>query len=190
MSGSGEASGDTGGQVVVGTGRLGLGRDAYCGLGGRTDWGGVGYRWNSEGDGLNSWEDTVANLILGMETNAPLVYDLGLELRHPIMSMLGGRRGGRLERERQWFYFCNQTALKIDEVGFCTVLLHGTYSVNCHWGVVGEIFLGGNHFCFNIISWFYPNIFVCIKLCFLMVGPDQWQSCDVWVVCNTILPSV
>ena len=45
------------------------------------------------------WDDTVTNLILGTEPNYPLAYDPGLELHHPIMSMIGGH-GGRLERER------------------------------------------------------------------------------------------
>ena len=43
------------------------------------------------------WEDTVANIILGTEPNAPLDYASVLELRHPIVSIIGGREG-QLER--------------------------------------------------------------------------------------------
>ena len=57
--------------------------------------GGGGDRWDSERYGLTMWEDTVAKLILGTKLKTPLDYDLGLELHHPIMSMLGGH-GGRL----------------------------------------------------------------------------------------------
>ena len=45
---------------------------------------------------LIRWGDTVANVILRMEPNSPLVYDMVLELHHPIMSMLGGN-GGQLD---------------------------------------------------------------------------------------------
>ena len=45
------------------------------------------------------FEDTVANVILGTEPNAPLAYAPVLELHHPIMSMLGGHRG-QLVREK------------------------------------------------------------------------------------------
>ena len=51
-------------------------------------------------DGINWWEDTVANVILRMEPNHPLAYTPGLELHHPIMSTLRDP-GGRLERERE-----------------------------------------------------------------------------------------
>ena len=44
---------------------------------------------------LIRWEDTVTNLILGTETNAPLAYAPGLKIHHPIISMLGVH-GGRL----------------------------------------------------------------------------------------------
>ena len=40
----------------------------------------------------------MANTSLGTEHNAPLTYAPGLELHHPIMSMLGGH-GGQLERD-------------------------------------------------------------------------------------------
>ena len=46
-----------------------------------------------DGDGyrrLIRWEDNVANLILGAYSNSHLAYAPGLELRHPIMSILGG----------------------------------------------------------------------------------------------------
>ena len=62
--------------------------------------GGVGDRWEGNGDvRLVRWEYIVANVILGTEPNAPLAYTPGLELHHPIMSILGCH-GGRLERER------------------------------------------------------------------------------------------
>ena len=49
-------------------------------------------------------EDTVANIILETEPNAPIASARGLELHHPIISMLGGH-GGRLERERERVIF-------------------------------------------------------------------------------------
>ena len=52
MSGGGEASGITGGQGVVKTGRLGLGGDAYDGLGGRTGGEGGGYGRYGDGYGI------------------------------------------------------------------------------------------------------------------------------------------
>ena len=90
MSGGGEASGITGGQGVVKTGRLGLGGDAYDGLGGRTGGEGGGYGRYGDGYGIIMWKDTVAKIILGMEPNAPLAYAYILELQYPSMSMLGG----------------------------------------------------------------------------------------------------
>ena len=36
-----------------------------------------------------SGEDNVVNITLGTEPNAPLAYDMGLELHHLIMSKLG-----------------------------------------------------------------------------------------------------
>ena len=59
--------------------------------------GGRGDIRDGDGDGINRWEDTVAKLSLGTENNAPLDYAPGLELHHPIMSMLR-KSGGRLER--------------------------------------------------------------------------------------------
>ena len=97
VSGDGEASRIKGGQLVVGSGRLGIGRDADGGLRGETGGGGEGEGRDGDRDRqLIRWEDTVANVILGMEPNAPLAYATGLELHHPIMSMLGGH-GGRLD---------------------------------------------------------------------------------------------
>ena len=46
------------------------------------------------------WEDNVANVTLDVEPNAPLAYDLLLELHHPIVSTLG-KHIGRLDRERE-----------------------------------------------------------------------------------------
>ena len=40
-------------------------------------------------DNYLSGEDTVVTTTLGTETNAPLSYNTGLELHHPIMSKLG-----------------------------------------------------------------------------------------------------
>ena len=66
-----------------------------------------GYRWRlgrwnvrrGVGYEINRREDTVANLILGTEPNAPIASASVLELHHLIMSKLGGHRG-RLERDR------------------------------------------------------------------------------------------
>ena len=44
-------------------------------------------------------QDNVANVILGKGYSAALASAPGLELHHPIMSMLGVP-GGRLDRER------------------------------------------------------------------------------------------
>ena len=68
-----------------------------------TDEGRVGYGKDRDGDGLNWWEDIVANVILGTEPNVPLAYVPGLQLRHPIISMLGGY-GCQLEIEREYIY--------------------------------------------------------------------------------------
>ena len=67
-------------------------------LGGGTDGGGGGERQEGDGYGrLIMWEYTIANVILGTEPNAPLDYDMVLEIHHPIMSTLGGH-GLRLKR--------------------------------------------------------------------------------------------
>ena len=59
--------------------------------------GGGGYGRDGDGKGINRWEDTVENIILGIEPNATLENTPGLEIHHLIMSILGGN-GGRLER--------------------------------------------------------------------------------------------
>ena len=67
MSGDRVASRVKGGQALVGTGRLGIEQDAYGRLGGEAYGEGRGYGWDSDGDGINRCENTVANVILGME---------------------------------------------------------------------------------------------------------------------------
>ena len=86
----GEAFGFTGGQSLVGTRRLGLGRYADGSLGGRTDGGGVVDVCDGDRGGINRWEDTVANVILGTDPHAPLSYAMGLEIHHLIMTMIVG----------------------------------------------------------------------------------------------------
>ena len=81
MSGSREASGVTGVQLVIVSRRPGIGGYSDCGSGGGT--GGDGY------GRLIRWEDNVSNLILGTYPNVPLVYAPGLEIHHPIMSIIG-----------------------------------------------------------------------------------------------------
>ena len=98
MSGGGEASGVTGGQYVVETGRIGLGGDEYSGSGCGTGGGGGGDIRNGDEDGrLIRWEDTLEDLILGTEPTYHLDYAPRLKLHHLIISMLGGH-GGRLDR--------------------------------------------------------------------------------------------
>ena len=87
------------GQSVVVTGSLAIEEDADGGLGGGTVGGGGGDGQDSEGDVLNRWEGTIATVILDTEPNAPLACAPGLELHHPITSMLGGH-GGHLDRYR------------------------------------------------------------------------------------------
>ena len=89
-----------GGNAVVVTGGLGFGGDADSGPGGGADGG------SQERDGTQttmndqlSEEDTVVTTTLGTEPNAPLAYDLGLELHQPIMNKLGENRG-QCERDR------------------------------------------------------------------------------------------
>ena len=57
---------------MVGIGRLEIGQDAINGSGGRIDGGRGVEGQNGDRYGLNRWEDTVANVILGMEHNTPL----------------------------------------------------------------------------------------------------------------------
>ena len=58
--------------------------------------GGDGHDRYKDGDRLNRWEDTVANVTLGTEPNSHLASAPGLELHHLIMSIIGGH-GGRLD---------------------------------------------------------------------------------------------
>ena len=74
---------------MVVAGRIGIGGDADGGSGGGTDGGWRGDGQDGYGDGLNWWEDNVADVILGTEHNAPLAYAPVLELQHPIMIMIG-----------------------------------------------------------------------------------------------------
>ena len=57
--------------------------------------GGKGDGRDGDGDGLNMWEDNVANVILGIEPYAFLDSAPALELHHPNMNILGGH-GGQL----------------------------------------------------------------------------------------------
>ena len=72
-------------------------RDACGGLGGGTHRGGGGDGWGGDIDILNWCNDNVANIILGMEINAPLAYDPRLELCHPNMDAFEGH-GCRLNK--------------------------------------------------------------------------------------------
>ena len=85
-----------GGQAVVGTERIGLGRDADSSLGCGTNRWGQGYGQDNEGYRLNRWEYTASNVILGTKPNDTLASTLVLETHHPIMSM-PGEHGGRLD---------------------------------------------------------------------------------------------
>ena len=58
--------------MVVVTGRLVLGRYVENVLVGGTYGGGGGDGQGGDGDGLNMWEDTVVNIILGTETSSPI----------------------------------------------------------------------------------------------------------------------
>ena len=64
MPGGGEAYGVMGGQYVVGIGWLGLGSDADGGSGGGIYVGGGVDGWDSDGDRINRWYDTIVNVIL------------------------------------------------------------------------------------------------------------------------------
>ena len=87
-------------QAVVNSGRGGYGRDVDGELGGRMEGGGGGDRRDGDRDRLNRWKDNIANITLGTEPNAPLLYAPGLKYHHPIMSRLG-YTGGQLEIERE-----------------------------------------------------------------------------------------
>ena len=78
LSGGGESSGVMGGQLVVVTRRLGLGRDADVRLGGGTDGGGGVDGWDGDRYRPNRWKDTAENAILETEPNSPLAYAPGL----------------------------------------------------------------------------------------------------------------
>ena len=78
----------------MGSGSIGPGRGEYGSSGGGTGGGGGGDKRSViVNRQLIRWEVTVTNLLLGTGPNVPLAYDLGLELSHPIMSILGGHRG-------------------------------------------------------------------------------------------------
>ena len=94
MTGSGEASGVTFGQAMVGTGGILLGRNADGGPGDGMEGGGGVDGWDNSRDGLNRWEDTASNAILQTEPNAPLANATGLELHHMIINMLQGHGAG------------------------------------------------------------------------------------------------
>ena len=95
VSGGGAGDRIKAGQVVVGSGWHGFGGDDDGISGGKRDGGGGGDGWDRYG--LSQWEDNISHMNLGTDTNSPLAFDLGLELHHPIMSMLGGH-GCRLNR--------------------------------------------------------------------------------------------
>ena len=76
MSGGGAEAGFKGVKAVVVAGWLGIGRYLDGGLGGRMDRGLGGGGRDRYGDRFNQWEDNVANIILGTETNSPLAYAL------------------------------------------------------------------------------------------------------------------
>ena len=85
--------------MVLVAGRIECGGDSHSGLGGGTDGEGGGDRQYGDTYRLSWWEDNVAQVNLGIESNSPLACAPGLEHHHPIMSTLGDP-GGRLERER------------------------------------------------------------------------------------------
>ena len=78
MSGGRADAGVKGGQAVMGSRRPEFGGDEDISSGCGTDEGRVGYGKDRDGDGLNWWEDMVANVILGTEPNVPLAYVPGL----------------------------------------------------------------------------------------------------------------
>ena len=67
---------------------------------GGTYGGALGDKRDGDGDGLIRCEDNASYITLGAEPNAPLAYDLGLEIHHHIMST-PVQHGGRLERKRE-----------------------------------------------------------------------------------------
>ena len=96
-------AGAKGGSKMLVTGRFGFVGGVDSVLGGVIDSGGGGDGQDRDNNGrLLKWEDTVANITLGKEHNAPLAYALGLEHHHMIMSTLG-YHGSQLERDREMF---------------------------------------------------------------------------------------
>ena len=63
-----------------------------------TEGGGGLYICDRGGDILSQWEDNMANITLGTETNSYLEYAPVLKHHHPISSILG-EFGGQLERD-------------------------------------------------------------------------------------------
>ena len=55
--------------------------------------GGRVYIWDRYRDILSLWDNNVANITLGTETNDPLTYAPVLEHHHPIISMIGALEG-------------------------------------------------------------------------------------------------
>ena len=83
MSSGGLEARVKGRQAVVVLGRIGLVGHADGESGGGMDGGegGDGHDRYKDGDRLNRWEDTVANVTLGTEPNSHLASAPGLELR-------------------------------------------------------------------------------------------------------------
>ena len=74
VSGGGAEAGVKGDQAVVGAGLIVCGGDADGGSGVGTDGRVGGDEQDGDGDGLSRWEDNVAHVTLGTETNDPLAY--------------------------------------------------------------------------------------------------------------------
>ena len=97
MSGGKTEAGAKGGKYVAGTGLFGFDGGAEGGLGFRADGEVGGNRQDRDRDGrIIKCEDTVENINLWTEHNAPISYDMGLKLRHPNISTLGSH-GGHIE---------------------------------------------------------------------------------------------
>ena len=79
--------------MVVGIGRGRCGSDVDSGLRGITKGDRGGDRHYGDSEILSQWEDNIANITLGVEHNAPLAYDPGLEHHQPIIITLGDPRG-------------------------------------------------------------------------------------------------
>ena len=74
MPGGGAEVGVKADQAVVGAGLIVCGGDADGGSGVGTDGRVGGDEQDGDGDGLSRWEDNVAHITLGTETNDPLAY--------------------------------------------------------------------------------------------------------------------